>query len=175
MPSMDWPAREVPWLPGLLTYDPLGRAARAWWHEGIQDRDLVYAVLVDQFPDANAAQLGKVASQMARLAPLIDGFFDRADDSKLERTSIPRNAALPEAYQYHVDKHFTNTVDDDETTRTVIIDSSRNLAAGELHAMAELLSQRYFFDSPGTDKNRLDDPENWVQTGAQLLLAQRRT
>lgn len=168
---MPFSPRTAGWDPNPFS-EPLGMAA--WWRrEGYAITDIP-AMLKRRFPNVTPQQLGKVFSQFERINP-IQGNFDSAYDwQQMNRVDIPRQPTLKEAYRFFVDVHYYDLSGQRLTTRTVVVDSPRNLTRGELVAEAEAEANRLFNQSRAVYDKAVD----YDQVGSvriQTILITRRT
>jgi len=145
----------------------------AWLRRvGVSFFDL-FDELAARFPEVSRPQIGKVVSQMTRLAPIMSRWENAYFNQKISRQDIPRDPSIPQAYRFSVDLTFKDADGNTIDYRTVILDSRTNLSRGELQLKSQAMADQLFRRRRGVIGSPPVAP--WDSIDVTLLLVQRRT
>lgn len=119
----------------------------AWLAFNGFDRGEILGRLTEAFPDLDAQQIGKLASQAGRVRQEISAWEAGDPADRIARVDIPRLRSIPDSYRYVVNIVCEATDEDGEElidARTMVIDSGRNLSRGNLEDQAMLTYNQLF-------------------------------
>lgn len=166
-----------PWVPG-----PMRRSARAyaqWMASNMGATPEQMQSRLTRFFELSGQVAGRLAAAAQRFAGELKQFSFAGKSTRLDRASIPRDAAIPAAYRVVATVRLRNpsaarrSRDPEDTKHiTVVLDFDHNPTIGEIRDAARNMAT---VELPGAGSPRAKDVADWKYRGVDVEGVYRRT